>query len=1550
MFEEKDNNLLRESKKKLQEFEKENNRLLSEWRQSENDYINMVKRIEMGKITKFQNDSESDNNQLLYLNKQSDNIQKKITKNEETLTKLQDNKTKNSEKLTKLNAKKDELDKIKYIFNIDPNGLFNELTDVQKNKMKTYNNTDQITDEYTESFNKFLEYEKEVILIILKKYGIDIVNFQNITTGITNKYCMAIGDYVNFITHNIVKYNKDYEKDFDKRGTDKEYERVEKEIETQKKYEEELNEKIKKLEEENTDNTTVLNKLTKNISDLKDEIKNTNFDGKKEAYAKIISDIIEEKKKHESKYYAKKKENDEKEYQKYNKQITENKQKLEKLKESGDFVNYKLLYDANKELLMKLYETKINNIKNNKFSIESSLKQAHDNNEKKLEQLTIEENKNTEISKKLTTLESNKYLLKGSTLENDQLDYEIEKTRKEKSRIDSNIARLTVEYAETNQILENTQNYYEELDNSENELIDEEKERINEEKNEENTKRKDFFNKNEDKIKEFKKLPNIDEKFLQIKDYKKGILNYNNLNDLLKDNIDDLTQYDIFSVIEKFKTVYGTELTKIRTKKNKGLSGGAINDIDNINGTIDDLLTDYYEKVIKRLLMIPELRIYTEKPLTAFLKDKINEINNIPDDNTVYVDYDGKYILFTEFKYTAIGKLNSCVVHCVEIVRILNEIYNKTIKELNSKFNEMIDLLNVYYGFIASKHVYNSTSVTQVPFISIPKMPDIVNNNLDNIILRYTDAVRYKNEIIKENYPKHVQNTRPKYIIIDNNPNNPIMPTIGYMGAIRNIDNEFNKDNNEYNISGKKFKYDELPGGVFTGYVGSIRDVDKPLENIAPILGEILDKHLFIIKSKIAELLIRKILPSTLPLVYGDEIKAFKDDIKDIVGTDPDNNYVKSTIIEIFNSIYLRGLTVLSKQSARNNINYVIGELPLIKGKFSISRDEFSNELEDIKKAVDESLKKIQKTLPTIDYITKHIDIYNKSQEIYDKYDGKQHEINSWDTQTRTCYDVNPDTLKYLIDNGADLNQRDNAGRTPIFYAIDLKHQEIIKLLLPYITTYSEKAVDYAGNTPCRYAFWKLQNYVKSQNIKSMFEKSNEKILEDIKQKFKYDKNLLYSDIIMKWVLYLVNQQLTDLEYFDKNKDTNSKIWLYSDRKKLFEYLNINDDHDLKFIKLKKQNTLSLNDEQKEKINVYIENCKTNIKSLDLSIKEISKELTIVSYNIDNKKSVDLANLKKIYEKEKKTLEETINELNKKLTDSNSNSIIQTNESFLDDLSGINYNTNSNIIDTYKSIYNKINNSTKYSERWDFLLKMDITGDNTQIPLLVLNNLSNCPTTQYIDSYDKCDIYCKYITSVLIPIINDYFQLPKKYKHHNYLLTSLVHIYEHVLRHTLCESYNLTLTEMTLRYLEKVYPGGVDNIGKLYKLFKCERDGREKTCKVTNYILDKMPNLLVRKILEVFSHDRDESAVTDVTSILKNASSLINENIEKDENGNKLITNINTYIIPYFETYFTQFIEEMHKNVETYFKLIQNIAIDAKILSIIYNHSIKEFNDTKLIQ
>ena len=275
----------------------------------------------------------------------------------------------------------------------------------------------------------------------------------------------------------------------------------------------------------------------------------------------------------------------------------------------------------------------------------------------------------------------------------------------------------------------------------------------------------------------------------------------------------------------------------------------------------------------------------------------------------------------------------------------------------------MIDLLNVYYGFIASRHIYANTNITQVPFISIPKMPDIVNNNLDNIILRYTNPlnfVRYKNEIIKENYPKHVQNTRPKYIIIDNNPN---MPTIGYIGFTGNIDNEFNKDNNEYNISGKKFKYDELPGGVFTGYVGSIRDVDKPLENIVPILGEILDKHLFIIKSKIAELLIRKILPPTLPVVYGDEIKAFKDDIKDIVGTDPDNNYVKSTIIEIFNSIYLRGLTVLSKQSARNNINYVIGEykLPLIKGKFSISRDEFSNELEDIKKAVDKSLKKIQK-------------------------------------------------------------------------------------------------------------------------------------------------------------------------------------------------------------------------------------------------------------------------------------------------------------------------------------------------------------------------------------------------------------------------------------------------------------------------------------------------------------------------------------------------------------------------------------------------------------
>jgi hypothetical protein len=761
----------------------------------------------------------------------------------------------------------------------------------------------------------------------------------------------------------------------------------------------------------------------------------------------------------------------------------------------------------------------------------------------------------------------------------------------------------------------------------------------------------------------------------------------------------------------------------------------------------------------------------------------------MPDNNFVYVEYSSQIMLFNEFKLRIINLLNACLSHIDIIIRDLNEMYSK-MKQLNINFNEMIELLNVYYGFIVSEESYKKGSVDEIPFISIPKMPDIVNNNLDDIILKYIDPVKQKNEIIKENYPKHIQNTRPKYIIIKSNYHENQSPGIGYIGKNGNIDNQFKSDNNEYEISDKKFKYEN--GNIFNGYIGIINNnINNLLENIVPILGEILDKHLFIIKSKISQLLITKLL--TLP--YGNEIKEFKDDIKDIVGTDPDDKYVKLTIIEIFNSIYLRGLTDLSKYSTRNNIKYIIDgykKINPIKVNFSISKDKFSNVLEDIKKAVDENLKKIQKTLPKIDYITTHIDIYNKSQEIYDKYDGRQHEINSWDTKTRTCYDVNPDTLKYLIDSGADLNQKDNAGRTPIFYAIDLKHPEIIKLLLPYITTYSEKAVDYAGNTPCRYAFWKLQNYVKPQNIKSMFEKSNEKILEDIKQKFKYDKNLLHSDIIMKWVLYLVNQQLTELEYYDKG--TNSKIWLYSDRKKLFEYLNIKDnDHDLKFIKLKTQNNLSLNDEQKEKINIYIENCKTNIKSLDLSINEISKELAPL---LNNKKKIDLTNLKKIYEKEKKNLEETIINLNKEI--SNSNSTIQNNDSFLDDLSDIDYNTKSNIIDTYKSIYNKLskNKNKTYSERWNFLLKMDIAGDNSQIPLLVLNNLSNCPTTQYIDSYEQCDIYCKYITLVLIPIINDYFQLPKKYKHHNYLLTSLVHIYEHVLRHTLCESYNLTLTKI----------------------------------------------------------------------------------------------------------------------------------------------------------
>lgn len=47
----------------------------------------------------------------------------------------------------------------------------------------------------------------------------------------------------------------------------------------------------------------------------------------------------------------------------------------------------------------------------------------------------------------------------------------------------------------------------------------------------------------------------------------------------------------------------------------------------------------------------------------------------------------------------------------------------------------------------------------------------------------------------------------------------------------------------------------------------------------------------------------------------------------------------------------------------------------------------------------------------------------------------------------QACEDGNLEKVKFLIDEGADINARDNQGYSALFFASEIRNNEIIKLL-----------------------------------------------------------------------------------------------------------------------------------------------------------------------------------------------------------------------------------------------------------------------------------------------------------------------------------------------------------------------------------------------------------------------------------------------------------------------------------------------------------------------
>jgi DTW domain-containing protein YfiP len=113
--------------------------------------------------------------------------------------------------------------------------------------------------------------------------------------------------------------------------------------------------------------------------------------------------------------------------------------------------------------------------------------------------------------------------------------------------------------------------------------------------------------------------------------------------------------------------------------------------------------------------------------------------------------------------------------------------------------------------------------------------------------------------------------------------------------------------------------------------------------------------------------------------------------------------------------------------------------------------------------------------------------------------------------------------------------------------------------------------------------------------------------------------------------------------------------------------------------------------------------------------------------------------------------------------------------------------------------------------------------------------------------------------------------------------------------------------------------------------------------KLLNYIMHKLPDMIVRSRLNISKHNKDPIKRTNTSKLLNDAVDIIvNNKGTTITNDDKLIKNIREYIIPYFVEYFDAYISESQNIVNKYLHHISTISRDMEIYTLIKARSDEE--------
>ncbi len=924
-----------------------------------------------------------------------------------------------------------------------------------------------------------------------------------------------------------------------------------------------------------------------------------------------------------------------------------------------------------------------------------------------------------------------------------------------------------------------------------------------------------------------------------------------------------------------------------------------------------------------------------------------------------------------------------------------SNIYNKCNNIINEHLNKLISAINNNATILSIKKIKEPKTqydnIFNIQLKHIEKLPKILDSYKKEITDVYDNISKQRIYIYKKYF--HIIDSTYQPIYICNGCDQK-----GRKGYLiepvkdGNVDDGKALNYNDKPMDTNYFNDIELNINEPTTYkIGKIAQFEKITEFTGDSLNEYANfLKLFLIQKIIAELNNEKKVNFIYKLQKLGKVSGinYEDLFLDYVIKITNNIVNKSIENSIYSSIndYIHNVIGNDKKESNIDIhpielNYNVG----LNGLFEKFIDEI-NKKEKLDAQFGQTL-----------YPINLIEDETKPQQNFPIYD-QNYKMNKKENNYK-CYDINYDIVELLYNASINMNKKDITGSSPLFYAIEINNHSLIgKLLGKSIISVVEPSIkNNFGITPYKHFInlYKihLDQFVDKGQVEmsQMIKKFTQPITIDIKDTMqknpKYKNNIIrYLDIIFPQLLIIYNNML----YFYAQSYRNN--WSYDNNNALRDKLSVAkfdpNQYSLPIIKHIEGNLGNLINGS-IKFNYVEESKKKNIKKRDTKIKqkegifnilqslqgELKKYEGLVKPNSYDHIITQLQNKIKYVASQKHVLDREILDLqhfnvestidtkeNVGIIKSKIEKIHLEDKSLTPNLTSLKHDS---IFNNVKKMHKEIakdvicdkdicDDYILYNELWKNFIGSNDLNDMSNIHLKLImhetdliKRMENITNNNYGDAkniYEDFGIINEFYEKILVNTINTSNELPYNYDYEeNYVLAETLDIITHIVKHTLCSNLYYTVIKVLTKYLIELNKEDMKlkKNSNLKTLIYDKIKISDLNKNIHDYILLQMPKLLVKKKLDIYENDYEET-VLDVDKLFEKLLNIITSSNEfpfpKDST---LDINLKGVIFEYYKELFNLVIPKMKIFIDDYNKFILNESRFVKCAMLINKHVMK---------